>query len=365
MNQPEKIDLDIDTLKDSAIYNIKQLKKRGYSFPQFNSLMQQAGLSSSTGFDSICAKVRKFESGDIERTITQILRVSEAELYKHTTLASKRIYIFNLAEDKLLEIKENFDNNGYICEDLDEGYTTIFNYEVTLNTPRQMSLMVEPSDSLSLYYIKDVRSYFEKASVPNLIENIENTDETSQVIDVVKIVRHTVCVFDFVAIDLKNSCLVLGLDLDSQFTNAEMNKAYGQLKDLFQSLFGSEHFTPQNLLPCVQKMEDEELGNVVKHYFATEDGAFNYTAGSSTLRKDARKDEFFEKGMKELDADFYGVSKRYPFGNDNPIITIKMGLGEYKKSAFSPIKLAILDHVTQFENFQACVDKIMEHLKSD
>lgn len=365
MNQPEKLDLDIDTLKDSAIYNIKQLKKRGYSFPQFNTLMQQAGLSSSTGFDSICAKVRKFESGDIVKTITQILSISKAELYKHTTLASKRVYIFNTSYEKLIEIKENFDHDAYVCDELEEGNPTAFDYEITVNSPRKLSLKVEASDSLSIYYIKDVRSYFEKASVPNLIETIENTDETSQVIDVVKVVKHIVCVFDFVAIDFKNECLVLGLDLDSQFTNAEMNKAYGQLKDLLQSLFGLEHFTPLDLLPCVQKMEDEELGNVVKHYFATDDGAFNYTAGSSTLRKDARKDEFFEKGMKELDADFYGISKRYPFGNDNPIITIKMGLGEYKKSAFSPIKLAILDHVTQFENFQACVDKIMEHLKSD
>lgn len=363
MNQPQN--LDIETLKDSAIYNIKQLKRRGYSFPQFNTLMKQVGLSSSTGFDSICAKVRGYVNGDIESTINQILSISQAELYKHTTLASKRIHIFNLNSEKLLEIKENFDNEGYVCDELDEGETTFFDYEVAIDTPRQLSLMVEPSDSLSVYYIKHVRSYFEKASVPSLIDNVENTDETTQVIDVFKVVRHTVCVFDFIAIDLKNSCLVLGLDLASKFTNAEMNKAYGQLKDLFRGLFGLEHFTSLNLLPCVQKMEDEELGNVVKHYFATEDGAYTYTAGSSTLRKDARKDEFFEKGMKELDADFYGVSKRYPFGNDNPIITIKMSVGEYKKSAFSPINLAIIDQVTQFENFQACTDKIMEHLTSE
>ena len=355
----------IDDLKALAIHNIQQLKKRGYSFPTFNNFAKQAGLDSSNGFDSICAKVKKLEKGDVHKTIQDILKVSKDELYKHTALANKRIYIFKLEKENLIEIRNNFKKDKYFCDDFKKGKDSYFDYDVNINTHLQSSLKLNVSPTLDIFYLKHVRSFFDKSSVPNLIDEIENTDENSQVIDVVKIVRHTVCVFDFIAIDLKHNCLIMGLDLTEKFINSAMNKTYGQLKDLFQSLFGLAHFSPLNLLPCVKKMEDESLGNVVKHYFATEDGAYNYTAGSSTVRKDARKDGFFFFFLKDLDADFYGISKRYPFATDNPIITIKMGLGEYKKSAFSPINFAIIDHMTLVESLQPCIDKIMEHLISD
>lgn len=44
--------------KDSICSKITLLKKRRFSFPNFNTKVTTIGLSSSNGFDSICKKFR-------------------------------------------------------------------------------------------------------------------------------------------------------------------------------------------------------------------------------------------------------------------------------------------------------------------
>lgn len=46
-----------------------------------------------------------------------ILKVSKDELYKHTALANKRIYIFKLEKKILLKLGNNFKKDKYFCDD--------------------------------------------------------------------------------------------------------------------------------------------------------------------------------------------------------------------------------------------------------
>ncbi len=66
------------------------------------------------------------------------------------------------------------------------------------------------------------------------------------------------------------------------------------------------------------------------------------------------------EGIKNVSPDYFGVRKRYTLKNkDEPIIAIEMGYREYRASATSEIRHAILYNLTKFESLQFCIDKII------
>lgn len=353
--------LSFEEKKQILIDRIYQLKVRSSRFDDINTIAKNAGLSSSNGFDSLASKISKIEGQNDESIINQIFEKVNKHLKSHTALDSKRIYLYEVPEDELSEIKNLFDSHQLFNTKFGMGNEESFDYSLTSDNKHYSSLVYKASETLFIYYIKGIRSYVEKIHSPSLMAEAEASQNDGEVIDVLKVVRHTVTIFDFVAIDLKNNCLVYGLDLDNgKFIKSEMNKGYGKLSDIFKNNFSNFNLKPINLRPCIKKMEVETVGNVTKHSFATDDGSYSYTGGSSTQKLDARSDVFYDEGIKNVSPDYFGIRKRYALKNkDEPIIAIEMGYREYRASATSEIRYAILYSLTKFESLQFCIDKII------
>lgn len=353
--------LSFEEKKNLLLDKIHQLKVRSSRFDDINTIAKKAGLTSSNGFDSLASKISKVEGKNDESIINEIFEQVNEHLESHTALDSKRIYLYEVPKDELEEIKELFDSHQLFNTKLIQGNEKLFDYSLINDNKHYSSLVHKVSDTLFIYYIKGIRSYVEKIHSPSLMAEAEASEDDGEVIDVLKVVRHTVTVFDFVAIDLKNNCLIYGLDLDNgKFIKAELNKGYSKLYDVFKNNFSSFNLKPINLRPCIKKMEVEAVGNVTKHSFATDDGSYSYTGGSSTQKLDARDDVFYDEGIKNVSPDYFGVRKRYTLKNkDEPIIAIEMGYREYRASATSEIRHAILYNLTKFESLQFCIDKII------
>ena len=351
----------LEQKREILVSSIRQLKARRFRFDDLNKVAKKAGLSSSTGSEAIIKKIEKLEGKNDEQIINEMFKEVLSLLESHTALDSKRIYLYEVPKDELKEIKNLFDTHQLFNAKFELGNEELFDYSPINDNKHYSSLIHKVSETLFIYYIKGVRSYVEKIHSPSLMAEAEASQNEGEVIDVLKVVRHTVTVFDFVAIDLKNNCLIYGLDLDNgKFIRAELNKAYGKLSDIFKNNFSSFNLKPINLRPCIKKMEDEKVGNVTKHSFATDDGSYSYTGGSSTQKLDARKDMFYGEGIKNTTPDFFGLRKRYIHKNtDEPIIAIEMGYREYRGLATAEIRYAILYNLTKFETLQFCIDKII------
>ncbi|WP_019519513.1 hypothetical protein [Faucicola boevrei] len=351
----------LDKKREILASNIRQLKVRKFPFDDLNSIAKKAGLSSSVGSEAVAQKIEKLEGKDASKIITGMFEKIENLLEYNTALASKRIYLYEVPIDELKEIKNLFDTHSLFNSKFKLGDESLFDYSLPNNNDRYSSKIYKASDTLFLYYIKGFRSYVEKVHSPSLMAKAQNIEDDGEVIDVLKVVKHNVTIFDFVAIDLKNNCLIYGLDLDNgKFIKAELDKAYGKISDIFKNSFSKFNLKPINLRPCIAKMEKELNGKVTKHGFATDDGSYSYTGGSSTQKLDARQDKFYDEGIKNVSPDYFGIRKIYSLENkDNPIIAIEMGYREYRSSATSEIRYAILYNLTKFESLQFCIDKII------
>lgn len=221
---------------------------------------KKAGLSSSTGSEAIIKKIEKLEGKNDEQIINEMFKEVLSLLESHTALDSKRIYLYEVPKDELKEIKNLFDTHQLFNAKIWIGKWRVIWLLPINDNKHYSSLIHKVSETLFIYYIKGVRSYVEKIHSPSLMAEAEASQNEGEVIDVLKVVRHTITVFDFVAIDLKNNCLIYGLDLDNgKFIRAELNKAYGKLSDIFKNNFSSFNLKPINLRPCIKKMEDEKV----------------------------------------------------------------------------------------------------------
>lgn len=360
-NDSNKEEYSLEEKREILVNNIRQLKARNFRFDELNKVAKKVGLSSSTGSEAIVKKIEKLEGKNDEQIINEMFEEVTRLLQAHTALDSKRIYLYEVPNDELLVLKNLFDTHKLFNTKFELGNEKLFDYSPINADKYYSSAILEVSDTLFIYYIKGVRSYVEKIHSPYLMAEVEASQNEGEVIDILKVVRHTVTVFDFVAIDLKNNCLIYGLDLDNgKFIKAELNKAYGKLSDIFKNNFSKFNLKAINLRPCIKRMEHERIGNITKHSFATDDGSYSYTAGSSTQKLDARKDAFYGEGIKKSTPDFYGLRKRYIHENtDEPIIAIEMGYREYRALANAEIRYAILYNLTKFETLQFCIDKII------
>lgn len=53
-----------------------------------------------------------------------------------------------------------------------------------------------------------------------------------------------------------------------------------------------------DLRSCIEKMEQEKTGNILKHKFSTDNGGYSHTSGSTSKNLDTRSDNFYISGEK-------------------------------------------------------------------
>lgn len=351
MNSPQKTPIQI--WKESICSKITLLKKRRFSFSDFNAKVSTLGLTSSTGFDSICKKINDISESltSINTILTAIDGYATQCLKWHSAFHNKRLTFYSVSDVDLQKLDTAL-SNGKIYSPLDSltGLTEEPNYVGEEDL----------SADLKVFYLCSKRSYFTKEHVKDSDLDQTNLDEYTSLIGMIKILRHDLVATDFIAIDKKNDLVIIGIDLTNLFPESQTNKAEYHLVNLVTTTIPLSSLTKKNFRNSVTLMETEPMGLVLGHSFSSTGGVFHYSGKTSALR-DIRLDPFFMNGSSVQSLDFFWIKKAYQYNNAHYVISLGLTQRDYNKPVLIPVSHVIIDLVTDPLIFTSCLNKIIEH----
>lgn len=339
--------------KDSICSKITLLKKRRFSFPDFNTKITTIGLTSSNGFDSICKKIQ-----DISESLSTINTILSAiDLYAtecltwHSAFYNKRLTFYSASNidlqklDKALSIGKKYRPLDSLSG-LNEEPISIGENDL--------------SSDLKIFYLCSKRSYFTKEHIKGSDIDHSILDEYTSLISMIQVLRHDLVATDFIAIDKKNNLLIIGIDLVNVFPESQTNKAEYHLFNLVTKTISHSSLIKKNFRNSVTLMETEALGLVLGHSFSSTGGVFHYSGKTSALR-DIRLDPFFMNGSSVQNLDFFWIRKAYLYNSAHYVLSLGLSQRDYNKPTLIPVSHVIMDQVTDPSTFFSCLNKIIEH----
>lgn len=352
MNQEQ----DLDQLRLEIVKKIENLQKREASCGELNSEFIKLGFESTNAFKHLIARVRKTDSGDVKKTLLGAKQAVDKLLLKHVAFNNKRTYFYDVSTNNLKKIYENIQKENQFFL-LGESHKN-FNYDEIDHEKIETSLILDDND-FKVVYLKTGRNRVETRFIADGADLFEQ--EHGKVVEVRIKVQYEMNAFDFIAFDFKNEKLIIGADLDKLFPKPETEKAIDRLQIAVRKLAGLQELKNRNLRNCVENLELEESGIVLNHAFMTAEGGYNHAGNSITNKQDVRKDDFHADGIKDKEADYYGIIKAYELSDEETVvITIRMTFRDYKKLNL-PIRFAILDGVTSLNGLKFAIRKVIEH----
>ncbi|GAB03228.1 hypothetical protein [Acinetobacter sp. NBRC 100985] len=316
------------------------------------------GFDSSNTFKAFISKVAKADSGDVKKTLLDVKKIVDTLIFKNVAFTNKRVFFYDIPKENLSKIFDSLQkNNEYF---LKGENSTSFNYNLIDHDHVETSLVLSDEDtSFKVIYLKSGRNR------PDIIhpKNKEHLfgGEFGDIIDITLKVQYVMNAFDFFAFDFKNNILVVGMDLDGIFPTAETNKSQGNYVRDLRKLANLQSLKAKNLRNCVANLEFEKIGSVLNHSFMTADRGFNHAGNSITSNQDIRNDDFHKDGIKDKEADFYGIKKLFPLENDEKVVlTVRMTFRDYKLPNAS-IYSALIDNVTSYNGLKYAIRKVIEH----
>lgn len=348
---PQKTPIQIR--KDSICSKITLLKKRRFSFPDFNTKITSLGLTSSNGFDSICKKIQ-----DISESLANINTIlSSIDLYAteclkwHSAFYNKRLTFYTASNIDLQTLDTALS--------LGKVYVPLNSLSGLTEEPISIG-EDDISSDLKVFYLCSKRSYFTKEHVKGSDIDHSIVDEYTSLISMIQVLRHDLVATDFIAIDKKNNLLIIGIDLANLFPESQTNKAEYHLFNLITKTIPQSSLVKKNFRNSVTLMEKEALGLVLGHSFSSTGGVFHYSGKTSALR-DIRLDPFFMNGSSVQNLDFFWVRKAYSYNNLHYVLSLGLSQRDYNKPTLIPVSHVIMDQVTDSAIFSSCINKIIEH----
>lgn len=348
---PQKTPVQI--VKDSLCSKITLLKKRRFSFPDFNTQVTSLGLTASNGFDSICKKIQ-----DISESLPNVSAIlSTIDLYAtdclkwHSAFYNKRLTFYSTSSIDL----QNLD----AALSIGKPYSPIDSLSELTEDPVSIGENDISSD-LKLFYLCSKRSYFTKEHIKGSDTEHSTLDEYTSLISMIQVLRHDLVATDFIAIDKKNNLLIIGIDLVNVFPESQTNKAEYHLLNLVTKTIPHSSLTKKNFRNSVTLMETETLGLVLGHSFSSTGGVFHYSGKTSALR-DIRLDPFFTKGSSVQNLDFFWIRKAYSYNSAYYVVSLGLSQRDYNKPTLIPVSHVIMDRVMDSSTFSSCLNKIIEH----
>jgi hypothetical protein len=348
---------NIEILRASTLFKVELLKRRGALCGELNTKFANIGFDNSNTFKSLSSKIKRLESGDVEKQLKLAHQVVDKQLNDHIQFTNKRVYFYSLSAvdlNKVLTLLQK-PNEYFILGETN----TSFNYEELTHDSIETSLILG-DDDFKVIYLKSARNRRENVRIQDEIPKIK-TVENEEIIDLIKVIQYSMNAYDFIALDFKNEHLILGADLNGIFPRQETEKAIDKIQIAIRKLAKLSDLQKNNLRNCVENLENEEGGDVLDHAFITADGGYNHAGKSLTSGQDVRKDNFHSDGIKGKEADYYGIVKAYSLQNEEKvIISIKMTFRDYKKVNV-PIRFAILDGIQTFDGLKFSIRKVIQH----
>lgn len=343
----------VQSWKDSICSKITLLKKRRFSFPDFNTKITALGLTSSNGFDSICKKIQDIsESLSTINTILSAIDLYATECLKwHSSFYNKRLTFYKTSNIDLQKLD--------VALSLGKSYVPLDSLSGLTEEPISIG-EDDISSDLKVFYLCSKRSYFSKEHIEGSDIDHSIVDEYTSLISMIQVLRHDLVATDFIAIDKKNDLLIIGIDLVNVFPESQTNKAEYHLLNLVTKTIPHSSLVKKDFRNSVILMEKEALGLVLGHSFSSTGGVFHYSGKTSALR-DIRLDPFFMNGASVQNLDFFWVRKAYLFNNAHYVLSLGLSQRDYNKPTLIPVSHVIMDQVTNSATFSSCLNKIIEH----
>lgn len=339
--------------KESICSKIMLLKKRRFSFPNFNTKVSTLGLTSSNGFDTICKKIQELSNSlSTLNTILSAIDAYATECLKwHSAFYNKRLTFYSTSKIDLQKLDITLSSG--------KSYSPLN----SLSGLSELPILVGEeniSSDLKVFYLSSKRSYFTKEHVKG--SDIDNNilDEYTSLISMIQVLRHDLIATDFIAIDKKNDLLIIGIDLVNVFPESQTNKAEYHLFNIVTKTIPHSSLIKKNFRRSVTLMETETMGLVLGHSFSSTGGVFHYSGKTSSLR-DIRLDPFFMNGSSAHNLDFFWIRKAYPYNTAHYVISLGLSQRDYNKPTLIPVSHVIMDLVTEPLIFSSCLNKIIEH----
>lgn len=348
---PQKTPVQI--WKDSICSKIILLKKRRFSFPDFNTKITALGLTSSNGFDSICKKIQEIsESLSTVSTILSAIDSYATECLKwHSAFYNKRLTFYKASNSDLKKLD--------VTLSLGKSYAPLDSLSALTEEPISIG-EDDLSNDLKVFYLCSKRSYFTKEHIKGSDTDHSTVDEYTSLISMIQVLRHDLVATDFIAIDKKNDLLIIGVDLVNLFPESQTNKAEYHLFNLVTKTIQHSSLVKKDFRNSVTLMEKESLGLVLGHSFSSTGGVFHYSGKTSALR-DIRLDPFFMNGSSVQNLDFFWVRKAYSYNSMYYVLSLGLSQRDYNKPTLIPVSHVIMDQVTNPTVFSSCLNKIIEH----
>ncbi len=339
--------------KDNICSKITLLKKRRFSFPNFNAKISTLGLTTSNGFDTICKKIQEIdESLTTFNSILSAIDLYTIECLKwHSAFYNKRLTFYSTSKSNLKKLD--------LALSTGQDYTPLDSLSGLTENPISVGENNISSD-LKVFYLSSKRSYFTKEHVKDSDIDNSNLDEYTSLISMIQVLRHDLIATDFIAIDEKNELLIIGIDLVNVFPESQTNKAEYHIFNLITKTIPHSLLNKKNFRNSVTLMETETVGYVLGHSFSSTGGVFHYSGKTSAIR-DIRLDPFFMNGSAAHDLDFFWIRKAYPYNSMHYVLSLGLSQRDYNKPTLIPVSHVIMDLVTYQSAFSSCLNKIIEH----
>lgn len=339
--------------KESICSKITLLKKRRFSFPNFNAKVSTLGLTSSNGFDSVCKKIQDIsESSTTINTVLSAIDGYATQCLKwHSAFYNKRLTFYSVPSIDLQKLDAALS--------IGTVYTPLDSLSGLAEEPIPCG-EEDISTDLKVFYLCSKRSYFTKEHVKDSDIDSSNLDEYTSLISMIQVLRHDLIATDFIAIDKKNNLLIIGIDLTNVFPESQTNKAEYHLLNLVKTKISHSSLVKKDFRNSVTLMETEALGLVLGHSFSSTGGVFHYSGKTSALR-DIRQDPFFMNGSSVQNLDFFWIKKAYLYNNAHYVVSLGLSQRDYNKPILIPVSHVIMDLVTDSATFTSCLNKIIEH----
>ncbi|MRT39533.1 hypothetical protein GJV03_20450 [Acinetobacter sp. RIT698] len=349
---------NLDELKKEIIYKIRELQTRGASCGELNSEFIKLGFKSTNAFKYLISKVDKLDSGNVEKTLFDIKDAVEKLLFKNVAFNDKRVHFYKVSRENLEKIYKFLQkqNEFFLLGESSKE----FNYDLLENDLVIETGVVLNETDFKIIYVKKLRNRFENKLAPEKIDSF-NENDYGQVMEVKIKVKYEMNAFDFFAFDFKNEHLILGADLNKLFPKPETEKAIDGLLKITKKIINDADLKNNDLRNCVENLEKEKEGIVLNHAFMTAEGGYNHAGNSITSKQDVRNDEYYADGIKNKEADFYGIYKAYELPNDERVVLIvRMTYKDHQKTNV-PIRFAVIDGATSFTGLKFALRKVIDH----
>ena len=290
---------------------IKLYRTRGLSLRNHvNPLIKDAGLVTQASWNNTLAHIQQYDESEITRD----------QFGK--TIEGFRKDLFNriLYDNKFISIVDNVSNYDEIKVSLEQLTCEKFDKQTAsdlINVEEDSTCYKSTVGSATAYIFKEIRKYSvkEELNINSLKLEYQN-DGYDKLVAFVDILLPC---FDSIIMDDERQRIILAADLSSIFYVDHLRAALAYLRTIIRKKTAEEIKVSDknvNFFPAIQKLYEEDIGDVKELAFKTDDGVAHYENAKRGIPS-IKDGDFHIAGSDVADIEAYRIRKTYSSNTPN------------------------------------------------